>query len=136
MKFGINTFLFISLLTNRRNKLFKQFKQSGFESVEITIEDPSHIDPAYPQVRNAVEANPKGIVSSSPGLRACELPWEIVQTTSQPQRGCGPVANDGRNPVGVGASRLEGPRVARSSQPWALLQNPFGIRAFPHPICG
>src|SRR5947208_16910999 len=34
-------------------------------------------------------ANPKGIVSSSPGLRACELPWDIVQTASQPQRGCG-----------------------------------------------
>src|SRR3989441_7121468 len=36
-----------------------------------------------------LEDNPKGIVSSSPGLRACELPWDIVQTASQPQRGCG-----------------------------------------------
>ncbi len=47
--------------------------------------------PAYhdPQVRDAIEGNPKGIVSSSPGLRACELPWDIVQTASQPQRGCG-----------------------------------------------
>ena len=42
-----------------------------------------------PQFRNAVSANPEGIVSSSPGLRACELPWEIVPTASQPQRGCG-----------------------------------------------
>ncbi len=41
----------------------------------------------YQEVRNAVEANPKGIVASSPGLRACELPWEIVQTTSQPRWG-------------------------------------------------
>ncbi len=30
-----------------------------------------------------LEGNPKGIVSSSPGLRACELPWDIVQTASQ-----------------------------------------------------
>src|SRR6266516_6896944 len=47
--------------------------------------------PAYhdPQVRDAIEGNPKGIVSSSPGLRACELPWDIMQTASQPQRGCG-----------------------------------------------
>src|SRR5260370_21056611 len=37
----------------------------------------------YPQVRDALEGNPKGIVSSSPGLRACELPWDIVQTASQ-----------------------------------------------------
>src|SRR6266567_8881445 len=43
----------------------------------------------YSQVRDAIEGNPKGIVSPSPGLRACELPWEIVQTASQPQRGCG-----------------------------------------------
>src|SRR5260370_9488038 len=37
----------------------------------------------------SAEANPKGIVSSSPGLRARELPWEIGQSTSQPERGCG-----------------------------------------------
>src|SRR6266699_1671389 len=43
----------------------------------------------YPQVRDAIEGNPRGVVSSSPGLRACELPWDIVQTASQPQRGCG-----------------------------------------------
>src|SRR6266568_1554880 len=43
----------------------------------------------YPQVWDAIEGNPKGIVSSSPGLRACELPWDIVQTASLPQRGCG-----------------------------------------------
>src|SRR6266567_8790131 len=43
----------------------------------------------YPQVRDAIEGNPNGIVSSSPGLRACEPPWDIVQTASQSQRGCG-----------------------------------------------
>jgi hypothetical protein len=43
----------------------------------------------YPQVWDVIEDNPHGIVSSSPGLRACELPWEIVQSASQPQRGCG-----------------------------------------------
>jgi signal peptidase I len=29
-----------------------------------------------PQVHRAIQANPKGIGSLSPGLRACELPWE------------------------------------------------------------
>src|SRR5438477_10781723 len=33
----------------------------------------------------------------------------------------------GRNPVGVGFHGLAVPRVARSSQPWALRRNPFGI---------
>src|SRR6266446_2436600 len=43
--------------------------------------------------------NPEGIVSSSPGLRACELPWEIVQTASQPQRGCGRAAHPQTQPA-------------------------------------
>jgi D-psicose/D-tagatose/L-ribulose 3-epimerase len=47
MKLGINTFLFTSPFTNDSTKLFPQFKKWGFESVEIPIEDPSHIDPAH-----------------------------------------------------------------------------------------
>jgi D-psicose/D-tagatose/L-ribulose 3-epimerase len=45
MKFGINTFLFTSPFTNASTKLFAQFKRWGFDSVEIAIEDPAHIDP-------------------------------------------------------------------------------------------
>lgn len=47
MRFGINTFLFTSPFDNSSTKLFKQFKKWGFDSVEIAIEDPSHIDPAH-----------------------------------------------------------------------------------------
>jgi D-psicose/D-tagatose/L-ribulose 3-epimerase len=47
MRLGINTFLFTSPFTNDSTKLFKRFKQWGFETVEIPIEDPSHIDPAH-----------------------------------------------------------------------------------------
>ena len=47
MRFGINTFLFVSPFTNSSTKLFKQFKQWGFDTVEIAIEDCSHIDPAH-----------------------------------------------------------------------------------------
>jgi len=45
MRYGINTFLFTSPFTTRSTRLFPQFKQWGFDSVEIPIEDPSHIDP-------------------------------------------------------------------------------------------
>ena len=38
---------------------------------------------------SAVRCNPNGIVPSSPGLRARELPWVSEQQISQPQRGCG-----------------------------------------------
>ena len=47
MRLGINTFLFTSPFTNASTSLFKQFKKWGFESVEIAVEDPSHIDPAH-----------------------------------------------------------------------------------------
>ena len=44
--------------------------------------------------------------------------------------GCAAVAV-GRNPFRVVIDRTHDPRVARPSQPWALLRNPFGIRR-PH----
>lgn len=47
MKFGINTFLFTSPFTNESTKLFPEFKSWGFDSVELAIEDPAHIDPAH-----------------------------------------------------------------------------------------
>jgi len=46
MRFGINSFLFTSPFTTDSVKLFKKFKDWGFDTVEIPIEDPSHIDPA------------------------------------------------------------------------------------------
>ncbi len=45
MRIGINSFLFASPFTTESTKLFKQFKKWGFDTVEIPIEDPSHIDP-------------------------------------------------------------------------------------------
>jgi D-psicose/D-tagatose/L-ribulose 3-epimerase len=47
MRFGINTFLFTSPFNNASTKLFPQFRKWGFDTVEIAIEDPSHIDPAH-----------------------------------------------------------------------------------------
>jgi D-psicose/D-tagatose/L-ribulose 3-epimerase len=49
MRLGINTFLFTSPFTNDSVKLFPKFKKWGFESVEIPIEDPSHITPSLVQ---------------------------------------------------------------------------------------
>jgi len=53
MRIGINTFLFTSPFTNESTSLFKTFKKWGFETVEIPVEDPSHIDPAH--VRRELE---------------------------------------------------------------------------------
>lgn len=47
MRFGINTLLFTSPFNNDSAKLFPMFKKWGFDSVEVAIEDPAHIDPAF-----------------------------------------------------------------------------------------
>ena len=46
MRLGINTFLFTSPFTTESVKHFPKFKKWGFATVEIPVEDPSHIDPA------------------------------------------------------------------------------------------
>jgi D-psicose/D-tagatose/L-ribulose 3-epimerase len=53
MRFGINSFLFTSPFTTDSVKLFAKFKKWGFDTVEIPVEDPSHIDPA--KVRAAAD---------------------------------------------------------------------------------
>jgi D-psicose/D-tagatose/L-ribulose 3-epimerase len=45
MNFGINTFLFKSPFTTDSISLFPKFKQWGFDSVEIALEEASHIEP-------------------------------------------------------------------------------------------
>src|SRR5437660_8074483 len=47
MRFGINSFLFTSPFTNDSTRLFSKFKKWGFDTVEIPVEDPSHIDPYH-----------------------------------------------------------------------------------------
>jgi D-psicose/D-tagatose/L-ribulose 3-epimerase len=61
MRFGINTFLFTSPFTNESTKFFSQFKKWGFESVEIPVEDTSHIDPAHVKA----ELDKNGLVCGS-----------------------------------------------------------------------
>lgn len=61
MKFGINTFLFTSPFTTESVSLFPQFKQWGFDSVEIALEDASHIDAK--KVRKALDDN--GLICGS-----------------------------------------------------------------------
>ena len=44
MRIGINTFLFTSPFTTESTSLLPTFREWGFDTVEIPIEDPSHID--------------------------------------------------------------------------------------------
>ncbi|MBO9615484.1 MAG: sugar phosphate isomerase/epimerase [Dyadobacter sp.] len=53
MKFGINTYLFSSPFTNESVSFFPQFREWGFDFVEIALEDPADIDPDF--VRKALD---------------------------------------------------------------------------------
>ena len=80
MRLGINTFLFTSPFTNKSTKLFPQFKRWGFDTVEIPIEDPSHIDPA--QVKR--ELDRYGLACGS--VCACMGPDRDLRGTARQQR--------------------------------------------------
>ena len=79
MRLGINTFLFTSPFTNASTKLFPTFKKWGFETVEIPIEDPSHIDPAH--VKRELEK--QGLVCGS--VCACMGPDRDLRGTPEAQ---------------------------------------------------
>ena len=53
MRLGLNTFLYVSPFVTDSVKLLPKFKKWGFQTIEIPIEDPSHIDPA--KVRAAAD---------------------------------------------------------------------------------
>lgn len=80
MRFGINSFLFVSPFTTDSVKLFKKFKDWGFDTVEIPIEDPSHIDPA--KVKAGAEK--AGIAIGS--VCACMGPGRDLRGSAQDQK--------------------------------------------------
>jgi D-psicose/D-tagatose/L-ribulose 3-epimerase len=80
MRIGINTFLFTSPFTDKSTKLFPTFKKWGFETVEIPIEDPSHINPAH--VRK--ELDKAGLKCGS--ICACMGPGRDFRGTPAEQR--------------------------------------------------
>ena len=80
MRFGINTFLFTSPFTNESTKWFSQFKRWGFETVEIPVEDLSHIDPT----RIKRELDKHGLACGS--VCACMGPDRDLRGTPEQQR--------------------------------------------------
>jgi D-psicose/D-tagatose/L-ribulose 3-epimerase len=80
MRLGINTFLFTSPFNNDSVKLFRTFKKWGFETVEIAIEDPGHIDPAH--VKSALDDH--GLVCGS--VCACLGPDRDLRGTPEQQK--------------------------------------------------
>jgi D-psicose/D-tagatose/L-ribulose 3-epimerase len=80
MRIGNNTFLFTSPFTTQSVKLFPTFRKWGFETVEIPIEDPSHIDPA--KVKAAADKHGLAIGS----VCACMGPGRDFRGSTAEQR--------------------------------------------------
>ena len=80
MRFGINSFLFTSPFTTQSTRLFPKFKKWGFDSVEIPIEDPSHIDPG--KVKAGLDRN--GLVCGT--VCACMGPDRDLRGNATQQR--------------------------------------------------
>jgi D-psicose/D-tagatose/L-ribulose 3-epimerase len=80
MRIGINTFLFTSPFTNDSTRLFKQFKRWGFDTVEIPVEDLSHIDPIH--VKRELDKN--GLACGS--VCACMGPDRDLRGTPAQQK--------------------------------------------------
>ena len=80
MRFGINSFLFTSPFTTESVSLFPTFKKWGFETVEIPIEDPSHIDASL--VRAALDK--AGLACGS--ICACMGPGRDFRGTADEQK--------------------------------------------------
>jgi D-psicose/D-tagatose/L-ribulose 3-epimerase len=80
MRFGINTFLFTSPFTTESVKLFPKFKKWGFDTIEIPVEAPEHIDPA--KVKAAADKHGLAIGS----ICACMGPGRDFRGTSEEQK--------------------------------------------------
>lgn len=80
MRFGINSFLQVSPFTTASTKLFSQYKKWGFDTVEIPIEDPSHIDP----VKLKAAAAKAGLAIGS--VCACMGPGRDLRGSATDQR--------------------------------------------------
>ena len=80
MRLGINTFLFTSPFTNASTKLFPTFKKWGFQTVEIPVEDPSHIDPKHVRA----ELDKHGLACGS--VCACMGPDRDLRGTPEQQQ--------------------------------------------------
>jgi D-psicose/D-tagatose/L-ribulose 3-epimerase len=80
MRFRINSFLFTSPFTTKSTSLFPKFKKWGFDTVEIPIEAPEHIDSV--KVRKALDKH--GLACGS--VCACMGPGRDFRGSGKDQR--------------------------------------------------
>ncbi|MEA3209255.1 MAG: hypothetical protein QOE70_2312 [Chthoniobacter sp.] len=80
MRFGLNTFLYASPFTTESVKLFPKLKKWGFETAEIPVEAPEHIDP----VKVKAAADKAGLAIGT--ICACMGPGRDLRGSEQDQK--------------------------------------------------
>lgn len=80
MRIGLNTFLYVSPFTTESTRLLTKIKKWGFDTVEIPVEDPSHIDPV--KVKAALDK--AGLACGS--ICACMSPERDLRGNAKQQR--------------------------------------------------
>jgi D-psicose/D-tagatose/L-ribulose 3-epimerase len=80
MRFGINSFLYVSPFTTASVSLFPKFRKWGFQTVEIPVESPDHIDP----VKVKAAADRAGIAIGS--ICACMGPGRDFRGSAADQK--------------------------------------------------
>ena len=80
MRFGINSFLFVSPFVTQSSRLFSKFKKWGFDTVELPIEAPEHIDSV--KVKKALDR--AGLACGS--VCACMGPGRDFRGSAKDQR--------------------------------------------------
>lgn len=128
MKIGINTFLFTSPFTNRSTRLFPQFRAWGFDGVEIAVENPTDIDPAF--IRRELDRH--GLACTA--VCACFPPVRDLRGTPAQQRaalryvtaliGCAEIlgTNVIAGPLYSATGRAEAASPAQRHQHWRTVR--------------
>src|SRR2546427_145087 len=123
------TILYIDDTENNRILVTRRLEKRGYQVV--TAENAGQgLALAASSLHLTSTSNPEGIVSSSPGLRGTSYPGKSsrdMPTLKGLRRRFAVQNNETRPATLSGLSPRDDcqPRVARSSQPWALCRNPF-----------
>lgn len=80
MRLGLNTFLYASPFTTESVKMFPKLKSWGFETVEIPVESPEHIDP----VKVKAAADKAGLAIGT--ICACMGPGRDLRGSKEDQK--------------------------------------------------
>src|SRR5437773_8526020 len=89
-----------------------------------------------PSTPLAIRTIPEGLCPPAQGCEPASYPGFTCKLSLNPNGVVATFGHPWAQPRWSWLTQGDDPRVARFSQPWALLRNPFGIREITHSRCG